>query len=98
MENSRVRKSENFLKGEYSMASVIMFIIGLLIGGGVIIVLCACAFYHSHKESSVGTLVIETSDDDGPYLFVELTKEPKVLTTKKYVTLQISAKSLIPPR
>lgn len=44
----------------------------------------------------VGTLRIDRSDPDGPYLFLELKKGIKKIVSKKYVVLKVEEKDFIP--
>ena len=49
--------------------------------------------YH-HKP--VGTLRVDQSDpDDNPYLFLELSGDPKKLTNQKYITLKVNIENYI---
>ena len=48
------------------------------------------------RIKSVGTMRIDTSDpEDGPYLFLELTKDVLYVKRKKYITLKVSSKNYI---
>ena len=40
-------------------------------------------------NDSLGTLRVETSDPDGPYLFLELNTDIKNICSKKYANLQV---------
>lgn len=44
----------------------------------------------------VGTLRVDHSDPDGPFLFLELSKRVESVTSKKYVVMRIKAKDFIP--
>lgn len=44
----------------------------------------------------VGTLRVDHSDPDGPFLFLELSKRIEAVISKKYVVLKVKAKDLIP--
>lgn len=49
------------------------------------------------RIKSVGTLCVDDSDlDDGPYLFLELSKDIGFIRRKKYVVLKVNLKSYIP--
>lgn len=49
--------------------------------------------YH-HKP--VGTLRVDQSDpDDNPYLFLELSEDPKKLPNQKYITLKVNIENYI---
>lgn len=49
----------------------------------------------SHRENSVGTLRIDTSDPDGPYLFLELHIPVNEVVKQKQVTLDVNTQSYI---
>ncbi len=65
------------------MELFVIFGIGILVGVVCsLIVICT---------KSVGSLRIDTSDpDDGPYLFLELSKDIGNIYKKKYVTIRIN--------
>lgn len=52
---------------------------------------------YTSKDEAIGTLKIDSSDpDDGPYLFLELKKNPNdVIGDKKYVTLEVDTTGYI---
>lgn len=67
------------------MDIVIAFIVGLL-GGGLI------ATVILRREKAVGSLRVETSDPDGPYLFLELNDGNIAgLLRKRHVMLNVKA-------
>lgn len=69
------------------MELVIAFVIGMVIG---------CVFSSIVRRSkSVGKLRIDTSDPDGPFMFLELSKGVGDISTKKQVLLQVDLKSYI---
>lgn len=69
------------------MELVIAFTIGVVIG---------CIFSNIVRRSkSVGKLRIDTSDPDGPFMFLELSKGVGDISTKKQVLLQVDLKSYI---
>ena len=69
------------------MKLVIVFVIGMVIG---------CVFSSIVRRSkSVGKLRIDTSDPDGPFMFLELSKGVGDISTKKQVLLQVDLKSYI---
>ena len=71
------------------MVLLIIFGIGILIG-----FVCATI---ATRTKSVGSLRVDTSDpDDGPYLFLELSKDIEEIYRKKYVTFKVSLKNFIP--
>lgn len=45
---------------------------------------------------SVETLRVDHSDPDGPFLFLELSKQVEAMVSKKYVVLRVKAKDFIP--
>ena len=48
------------------------------------------------RVKSVGAMRIDTSDpEDGPYLFLELTKDVLYVKRKKYITLKVNSKNYI---
>ena len=69
------------------MELVIVFVIGMVIG---------CVFSSIVQRSkSVGKLRIDTSDADGRFMFLELSKGVGDISTKKQVLLQVDLKSYI---
>lgn len=67
--------------------SIALFI-GFLLGGFFM--------YALSGGEPIGTLRIDTSDpDDGPYLFLELSKNPNLIRSKKYVTLKVNSNDYI---
>ncbi len=71
------------------MVLLIIFGIGVLIG-----FVCATI---AIRTKSVGSLRVDTSDsDDGPYLFLEPSKDIREIYRKKYVTFKVSLKNFIP--
>lgn len=66
----------------------IAFLLGIPIG---------CMFGKaSRKYDPVGVLRIDNSDPyDGPHLFVEIHKNPKMLKFEKYVTFEVSTESYL---
>lgn len=48
-----------------------------------------------YSKKPIGTLRIDSSDPDGPYLFLELETEPSVIKKEKYVLLKVNTKSYI---
>lgn len=43
-----------------------------------------------------GFLIVDRSDPDGPFLFLELSKRVEAVVSKKYVVLRVKAKDFIP--
>ena len=82
-----MKNLKNFLKGDINMDFIIIFGIGILVGTIVTNIIL--------RIFLVGTLLIKISDpNEGPYLFLELSKDTNVLTSKKYIILKVNAKSL----
>lgn len=54
-----------------------------------------CFGVKKYSKNPIGTLRIDSSDPDGPYLFLELETDPNVLKKEKYVTLKVDTKSYI---
>lgn len=69
------------------MEFVIVFTIGVVIGCIVSSIV--------RRSKSVGKLRIDTSDPDGPFMFLELSKGVGDISTKKQVLLQVDLKSYI---
>lgn len=56
----------------------------------VIVVAIGCYIERTRRDPSThGTLKIDTSDPDGPYLFVELNEDPSTLQHQEYITLKV---------
>ena len=71
------------------MNLIVIFLIGILVG-------CVVTLF-IFRMRSVGSLRIDTSDpDDGPYLFLELSKDIGEIYRKKYITLKVNLKNFIP--
>ena len=48
------------------------------------------------RAFKVGTLRVDTSDpDDGPYMFLELSKDIRTVMSKKYIVLKVNTKNFI---
>ena len=69
------------------MELVIVFVIGMVIGRVFSSIV--------RRSKSVGKLRIDTSDPDGPFMFLELSKGVGDISTKKQVLLQVDLKSYI---
>ena len=72
------------------MAYVFIFIIGNICGAGIHRLFL--------KKYRIGNLRIDNSDSDGPYLFLELTKNISAFDKKKQVILNVRNKSYIPQK
>lgn len=71
------------------METSLVFCIGVLFG-------CIISKIIS-RVKVVGSLCVDTSDpEDGPYLFLELSKSMDVVAKKKYVILKVNLNSFIP--
>lgn len=71
------------------MGIVIAVIAGILIGAGVVVLIFTAL--------SVGNLRVDHSiPEDGPYLFLELTKNVSAILKKKFVILKVRAEDFIP--
>lgn len=67
----------------------VIFGIGILVG-----IICTTV---ATRTKSVGFLRVDTSDsDDGPYLFLELSKDIEDIYRQKYVILRVNIKNFIP--
>lgn len=69
------------------MEFVIIFAIGVVIGSIITRII--------NRPLDIGTLRIDTSDPDGPFMFLELAKDVDSVTSKKYVILKVNLKSYI---
>ena len=70
------------------MDLLIVNVIGVIVGSIVTQIIL--------RVKSVGTMRIDTSDpEDGPYLFLELTKDVLYVKRKKYITLKVNSKNYI---
>lgn len=70
------------------MSVAIIFALGSLAGA-----IFTCIVF---RFFLVGTLRVDYSDPDGPFLFLELSKRVESVTSKKYVVLRVKAKDFIP--
>ena len=71
------------------MELFVIFGIGILVG-----IVCTTV---ATRTKSVGFLRVDMSDpDDGPYLFLELSKDIGEIYRKKYVMFKVSLKNFIP--
>ena len=48
------------------------------------------------QEKPIGSLRVDHSDPDGPFLFLELSKRVEAVVSKKYVVMRVKAKDFIP--
>ena len=69
------------------MELIIIFAIGIVVGSIITRMVT--------KPLDFGTLRIDTSDPDGPFIFLELSKDVDTVASKKYVILKVNLKSYI---
>lgn len=70
------------------MQTAITFAIGVIVGCILVNIV--------QRIKSVGALRIDTSDPDGPYIFLELDKGIDTISSKKYVLLRVKLRNYIP--
>lgn len=83
----RINALERRLK---KMLYVFIFIIGIVCGAFISNLLL--------KKHSIGTLRIDNSDPDGPYLFLELSTNISSFNKKKQVILNVLDESYLPQK
>lgn len=66
---------------------IFTFLLGYLVGFVI------CAIFR--PKDVVGTLRVDNSDPDGPYLFLEMENDVDVIHGKKYVTLKVKEEDFI---
>ena len=54
-----------------------------------------CFGMKKYSKKPIGTLRIDSSDPDGPYLFLELETDPSVIKKEKHILLKVDTKSYI---
>ena len=69
------------------MELVIILAIGIVVGSIITRIII--------KLLDIGTLRIDTSDPDGPFMFLELSKDVNAVASKKYVVLKVNLKNYI---
>lgn len=69
------------------MEFVIVFAIGIVVGAIITRIIS--------RPLGIGTLRIDTSDPDGPFMFLELSKDVNTVASKKYVILKVNLKNYI---
>ena len=69
------------------MELVIILAIGIVVGSIITRIVT--------KPLDFGTLRIDTSDPDGPFMFLELSKDVDTVASKKYVILKVNLKNYI---
>ena len=70
------------------MFELLVFIVGVSLGCAITQVI----FWNKR----VGDLRVDTSDPDGPFLFLELNKELTLVTAKDVVVLRVKKEDYIP--
>lgn len=65
------------------MEYVFVFALGVVVG-------CIIAIIVS-RVKSVGSLRCDSVDEDGPYLFLELSRSVYTILQRKYITLKVDA-------
>lgn len=81
---------ENNLKGGDIMVAIIIAIIVCSICGYIL-----GYVFGNDRRKPIGTLRIDSSDPDGPYLFLELETDPSIITKEKSVLLKVDTRSYI---
>lgn len=71
---------------------ILIFVLGLVLG---LILAFIFVRYRRRKEQPVGVLRVDTSDPDGPYLFLELHTGVGDVMQQKQVTLDVNVKNYI---
>lgn len=74
---------------------VVVLIVGCLVGVAVGLYLGIRLMKKRFEEKDVGKLIVETSDPDGPFLFLELHKDVREVMVKKSVVLTVDNSGLI---
>ena len=70
-----------------TLVLILVFIIGLVVG--------STYARHAGKKETYGTLRIDRSDPDGPYLFLELDRNVEELSKQKHVVFNVLDKNYI---
>lgn len=61
----------------------------------ILIVYAITVINVTKPKKVAGILRIDNSDPDGPYLFLELSSDPKFIMKEKYITLKVNTDSYI---
>ena len=69
----------------------------------IIIAIIVCSIFSymlgcilgENKRKPIGTLRVDSSDPDGPYLFLELETDPNAIKKEKYVLMKVDTRSYI---
>ena len=72
-----------------------MNIIALIVISVCTVVIGYVLAVKKYSKKPIGTLRIDSSDPDGPYLFLELTTDPNIIKKEKYVLLKVDTRSYI---
>lgn len=65
----------------YTFIAIGLFLVGFILGAVLSVIIL--------RKKSVGSLKMVYDDSDGPYLFLELTKDPNSIKDKSYVALKV---------
>lgn len=69
------------------MELVIILAIGIMVGSIITRIII--------RPLDIGTLRIDTSDPDGPFMFLELSKDVDTVASEKYVVLKVNLENYI---
>lgn len=69
------------------MQTMVIFIIGFLVGCGIAVVIL--------RPKCIGTLRVDTSDPDGPFIFLEASESIDFISSQKSVMLKVNLKNYI---
>lgn len=72
---------------------MVLFIVGILLG--ILLSLVMFAIRHKKIFTPVGCLRVDTSDPDGPYLFLELAEDVNTVCNREYVLLEVNMSNYI---
>lgn len=67
------------------IAVIVCTICGIIVGYAV----------GKNDRKPIGILRVDSSDPDGPYLFLELETDPSIIKKEKYVFLKVDTKSYL---
>lgn len=71
---------------------IVIFVLGLALGLTLGFILTK---YRNKKSEEVGTLRVDRSDSDGPYLFLELHTDVEEVMRRKKVTFGVNVENYI---
>lgn len=69
------------------MQAIVIFIIGFLVGCGIAVAIL--------RSKCIGILLVNTSDPDGPFIFLEASKNIDFIASQKSVMLKVNLKSYV---